>query len=471
MVHGLTFASALEQARLIRDRAVSSRELVELYLARIEQHDPELGSYVDVMAEQAQTLAAEKDERTATGEELPPFHGVPVAIKELALLAGRRATFGTVSMKDFVAPFDDEVVARLKRAGMVPLGKTNVPELGTLPTSESLLLGPARNPWDPQRTPGGSSGGAAAALAGGLCPVAQGSDGAGSLRIPASCCGVYTLKPSRHRVSNAPLFISDLGPALSVRGMLTRTVADTAAFLDVLAGYVPGDPCRLPAPERPFAELATRPPPRLRVGVLSSNPIGHLSAETRAAVDTATAALEEVGHETFAVDVDVGDDVIEAFETVWAALFAVQPFPSDSLEPFNRWLVGRGHGTPVADVMAAEWRLRLVSRDLTARFHGEFDVMLAPVLSELPLQVGAYRDREPELIWEHLKTYVVAVTPLVNAAGLPAAGLPLHHDDVSGMPVGVQLVGRLAEEATLLQVSAQLEQVRPWVQRRPPGLG
>lgn len=464
----LAFATAREQAELVRQKEVSSADLVNLYLDRIERLDGQINSYVHVLADRARDEATRKDEETASGgEELPAFHGVPVSIKELNFLAGAPTTLSTSAMEDFVAPFDDEVVARLQRAGMVPLGKTNAPELGTLPYTESQMFGACRNPWDQAHTPGGSSGGAAAALAAGLCPVSQGSDGGGSLRIPAGCTGVFALKPSRDRVSNAPMF-GDFGFGLITHGMLTRTVADGAALLDVISGYVPGDPGRLPEPPRPFADEVGRNPGRLRIGVLEHNPVGSLVPEVNAAVASARQLLDELGHDTVSIDLEVPDNVVATFEEVWAAMAASRPVPVDSLEPFNRWLAQRGEQRSASDYLSDQVSLQHFCRRLVARFHDEFDVMAAPVANRLPLKVGEFDDLPPEQTWEEIKDYL-GISPLVNASGQPAAAVPLHWDEATGLPVGVQFIGRLAEESLLIRLCAQLEEARPWVDRRPPG--
>lgn len=466
----LAFASALDQARMIREREVSSRELVDLYLERIDTYDGDLNSYIAVLHEEACRLADAKDEQTTStpSGDLPPFHGVPVSIKGLNFLRGQPATLGTRAMKDFRAPFDDHVVARLKAAGMVALGLTNVPEFGTVPYTESELHGPARNPWDPGRTPGGSSGGAAAALAAGLCPVSQGSDGGGSLRIPASNCGLFTIKPSRHRISRAPLFGS-FGFDLTTAGTLSHTVADTAALLDVLHGYVPGDPSMLPQPQRPFLEEVDRDPGPLRVGILSASPVSRYAPPASAALHAARQIVTELGHETVEVEVGIEDDVIDAFMDIWAAMLSAQPVPVATIEPMNRWLVEhRSREISGGAYLMAEFRLGQYCRQLVNRFHSDFDVLAFPVLTELPLRVREMADVDPEEVWQRLTNYVGA-TPIVNATGQPAIAVPLHHDEESGLPVGVQFVGRLAEESLLFRLAGQLERARPWNDRRPSG--
>ena len=285
------FASATEHARLIRAGEVSSVELVRLYLERIERLDPELNAFVTVRAEEA--LAEARAADAALGEG--PFHGVPIAVKDLTATAGIRTTYSSRAFADNVPDFDTAVVRRIREAGFVIVGKTNTPEFGTTAFTESELNGATRNPWNPERTVGGSSGGAAAAVAASLLPLAHGTDGGGSIRIPASCCGVFGLKPSRGRVSTAP-FPSLEG--LSTSGPISRSVADAAGFLDVIAGYEPGDPWWMPSPERPFADEVGEEPGRLRIAFTSTPPYDTpVDPDCVRAVESAATLLARLGHE------------------------------------------------------------------------------------------------------------------------------------------------------------------------------
>ncbi|HEY9659088.1 MAG TPA: amidase, partial [Allocoleopsis sp.] len=253
----LAFASALEQADLIRRKELSPLELTQLYLKRIQQLDGQLGSFFTVIADQAIADAEVKTEQLAqNSSDLPPFFGVPIAIKDLNAVAGVPFTCGSKALQGYIAPYDDGIVTRIRQAGCVILGKTATSEMGSLPYTEPDGFLPARNPWNLDHTAGGSSGGAAAAVAAGLLPIAQGSDGGGSIRIPACCCGIVGIKPARGRVSYAP--IGDALSGLATNGSLGRTVADAAALLDVMSGYIPGDPYWLPDPEIPFVEVAQR---------------------------------------------------------------------------------------------------------------------------------------------------------------------------------------------------------------------
>src|SRR4051795_671955 len=288
----LLWKSALDQARLVREGECSSRELVDATLDAIDRVDGELNAYVHVAADAARAAADEVEQ----GDERP-LAGVPIGVKDLlAPVAGMPMTWGMAAMKDWVPQEDGNVVRRLKRAGAIVVGKTNTPQLGILPVTEPEANGPTRNPWDTDRTPGGSSGGSGAAVASGMLALAHGNDGGGSIRIPAASCGLVGLKPSRGRVSMQPLW-TEGGVGLPVDGVLTRTVRDTAIGLDVLAGYEPGDAFILPPPSAAFAAAAERPPGRLRVGFGTESPNGvPVDPEVQQAVRDSAALLEEMGH-------------------------------------------------------------------------------------------------------------------------------------------------------------------------------
>ena len=368
----LAFLPATEQARLVREGDVSSVELVQAFLDRIERLDPGLNAFVTVRGDEAIADARESDERG----DGAPFRGVPIAVKDLTATAGTRTTYSCRAFADYVPDFDTAVVRRLREAGFVLLGKTNTPEFGTTAFTESELNGATRNPWDLERTPGGSSGGAAAALAAGLTPVAHGTDGGGSIRIPASCCGVFGLKPSRGRVSAAP-FTSLEG--LSTAGPITRFVADAAALLDVLAGYEPGDPWWAPPPERPFAEEATRSPGTLRIAVTTSPPLEtSVDPDCVAAAEDAASLLEELGHDVIDATPDWAEPQLEeTFLTVWQVSPTLWPADPELLTPLNRELAAIAHSTSAAEYAAAVFKLQTASRRIVA-FWNDVDVVLTP---------------------------------------------------------------------------------------------
>ncbi len=461
----LAYASATDQAALIRDRQVSSRELTELYLDRIERYDGLLGSYVEVVHDRAREAAAAADRAAAAGEPLGPLHGVPVSIKDLNFLEGTRTTLGTRAFSDHVASFTDHHVARLIGAGAVALGKTNVPEFGTTGHTETSLLGRCATPWDVTRNAGGSSGGAGAALAAGLCALSHGSDGAGSIRIPAAINGVVGLKPARDRISGGPM-TGDSAFGLSTGGALTRTVADAALALDVMAGYEPGDPGMAPPPERPWSEEVGRHPGTLRVGVCRQTPASPdgLHPSVTVALDRTVGTLEQLGHQVEEVELPVPDDLPDKVLTIWAAGLASQPVDPATFEPINRWLAEVGEQRSAADHAVAQFQLQLLSRRLVVAT-SHLDAVVLPVLTAPSRPNGVYLEADGESIfWD--QTALVGLTPLPNLTGQPSISLPLHHDRQVG-PVGVQFVGRPWDEAGLLRLAAQLEAAAPWHDRRP----
>ena len=461
----LAFAPALELAARVRARDVSPVELVELYLERIDRLDPQLNAYVTVDAEGA--LAAARAAEAAPADA--PFHGLPIPIKDLNETAGLRTTYSTKAYRDNVPAVDAAAVRRIREAGFVVLGKTNTPEFGTIAVTESELNGDCRNPWDVSRTPGGSSGGAAAATAAGLCPLAHGTDGGGSIRVPASCCGLVGIKPSRGRVSPAPYGSGSLG--LGTSGPIARTVRDAAALLDVLAGYETGDIFVAPEPERPFLAEADLDPGPLRVAVTVEPPV-------QVPVDPACAAAARDAAELLA---DLGHDVREAtppwrsdesivhFTRVWQVGPATVGIDDLSLlEPINRALAEDARATPSPEQVQSVMHLQQLVRRLVA-FWDDVDVLVTPTLALPPVPIGwtfEETDGDPRLAFARQMLFT-PFTPLVNVSGQPAMSLPLHRDD-DGLPIGVQLIGRPFAEATLVRLAAQLEQARPWADRRPP---
>jgi amidase len=458
----LAFLSAVEQARLVGTREVSSTELVRLYLERIARLDPELNAFVTVCGEAALKRAAAID--AERGDE--PFRGVPIAVKDLTPTAGLRTTFSSHAYSDFVPEYDTAVVRRIREAGFVIVGKTNTPEFGTTAFTESDLNGATRNPWNTDRTPGGSSGGAAAALAAGLIPIAHGTDGGGSIRIPASCCGVFGLKPSRGRVSSAPFGSLE---GLSTAGPLSRTVEDAAHLLDVLAGYEPGDPWWAPPPERPFASAAAAPPGALRIAVTSVPPIETpVSSECISALHSAAALLAELGHEVVESTPPWTDpDLFHTFIEVWQAGVALHPIDDLSLlTPLNRGLVESARASSAVDYVRAVARLQLIARR-TVSFWEKIHVVLTPTLAMPPVAIGWQESAEGAIEQLLRNTEFTPFTAIANLTGLPAVSLPLHWSD-DGLPIGVQAIGPPSGEALLLGLAAQVEAARPWVQRRPP---
>ncbi|MCW2977678.1 MAG: Amidase [Actinomycetia bacterium] len=464
MTEELAFTPALELAARVRARDVSPVELAELYLERIERLDPQLNSYVTVDVEGA--LAAARAAESAVSDA--PFHGVPTAIKDLNETAGLRTTYSTKACVDNVPQFDASVVRRIRNAGFVVLGKTNTPEFGTIAMTESELNGICRNPWDISRTPGGSSGGAAAATAAGLCPVAHGSDGGGSIRIPSSCCGLFGIKPSRGRVSPSPYGSGSLG--LGTSGPIARTVRDAAALLDVMAGYETGDFFVAPTPERPFLAETELEPGRLRIAVTTTPPIDvPVDPVCVAAADDAAKLLADLGHDVVAATPPwASGGLIDHFIRIWQVGPATAGIDDLSLlEPINRMLAEQARETPSPEHASSIMHLQRIAREVIA-FWNDVDVLVTPTLAMPPVPVGwTYEDADgdPQLAFDR-QTLFTPFTSVLNVTGQPAMSVPLHWSD-DGLPIGVQFIGKPFGEATLFRLAAQVEQARPWIDRRP----
>jgi amidase len=448
---------ALALAADVRAGEVSPRELAEQAIAHIERTNPELNFLVTECFEQA--LAAEP----ADG----PFRGVPMLVKDLTDTAGVRTTYSCRAFADRIPAEDAAVVRRMKQAGFVVLGKTNTPEFGITAVTESELNGDCRNPWDTSRTPGGSSGGAAAAVAAGVLPLAHGSDGGGSIRIPSSCCGLFGLKPSRGRVSPAPYVSGSL--ELSQNAGISATVRDAAAFLDAVAGYEPGDAHWAPPPERPFLEEVVREPGRLRVALTVEPPIpyGVEPAVAQIARDAAD-ALAALGHDVVEAAPPWRDEtLLSTFARLWQVTPALYPVEDESLlMPLNRALAAWARERSSVGYAQAVGALQLLARRVVAFWDG-VDVVLTPTLAKLPVPIGWVF--EPDDPWEQFArgAEFTPFTPVVNVTGQPAMSVPFGV--VDGLPVGVQLIGRPAGEAVLFRLAAQIEAAHPWAGRLPAG--
>jgi amidase len=468
----LMFRGAIELAAMVRSGEISARELVQTSLERIEELNPALNAFVQVDADGALATA----EGIAAGDERP-FAGVPIAIKNNRAVKGLRLTYGCPLMADHVAPYDHNVTRRLRDAGFVIVGTTTLPEYGILPVSEARIFGPTRNPWDLSRTPGGSSGGAAAAVAAGIVPVAHGNDGGGSIRIPAACCGLVGLKPSRGRISPAP----ELGDSsLGIDGVLTRTVADTAAILDVLAGYEPGDATWAPPPSEPFAVSAGVEPGRLRIAVTTNPPLPEAEVDplSAGAVADAVELLRSLGHEVDEVDPPWRDDSArELFGVVFSSQIALsiaysvrlagrEPAATD-MEPMSWAIYSMIRKLGSIESRAAEIALQRFTRGLVS-FLARYDALLTPALAERPLQIGTLDTAAPDPMSTFTRSgHFTPFTPIFNASGQPSISLPLY-EGADGLPLAVQLVGAPAGEGRLLALAAQMEAARPWAERRPP---
>lgn len=467
-LHDLT---ALEQAAALRAGETSPPELVEHYLARIARLGDEVGAFVTVTGDLARKQARLAESRLAGGGEGRPLLGVPTALKDLSQTAGIRTTFGSATTSDFVPEVSDEVVLRIEAAGMISLGKTSTPEFGSPCYTEPDVAPPSRTPWDLDRMAGGSSGGSAAAVAAGLVPAAHGSDGGGSIRIPASCCGLFGLKPSRGRISAGPVYGDPVG--LGTSGALSRTVRDAAALLDAMAGPAVGDPSWAPPlpPGETFLAACDRDPGHLRIARFSTPVIASATVhpEVLRAYEDASRLLEGLGHHIEEVDVPLAPEAVATFETCWAVLSTLSPVPEgreELLRPLTRWLRERGRGVSGPAFGLAVGDLRRVAAAALRRL-APYDAVLTPTLAQPPLRIGEIRDdADPARDFENQKAFT-PYTSAWNLTGMPAASLPLHMTP-DGLPVGVMLAARPSEDALLLSLCAQVEAAAPWRDRTPP---
>ncbi len=458
-------------AALVRQKQVKAIELIDASIERIKRLNPMLNAVVTPMFEQAR--------EAATGS-IPdgPFSGVPFLLKDLgAPYAGVRMTMGSSFMHNFVPDHDSELVSRLKRSGLIIVGKTNTPELGILPTTEPRLFGPCRNPWDVNRTPGGSSGGAAAAVAASFVPMAHGNDGGGSVRIPASCCGLFGLKPTRGRIPLGPDF-GDIFSGLVIDHVITRSVRDSAGVLDATAGPDIGDPYWAPPPARPFLQEVGADPGRLRIAFTTQTLTGlKVHLDCISAVQDAAKLCESLGHELEEASPEInGEMMSRAFMVIWSAgcawtidgmrLVTGQAPKQEQFEPLTWALYEMGRQQSASSYLLSLTYLQRSARAI-ARFFHKYDLWLTPTLAEPPVPLGFF-DSPPENPLQGLRRAeaFVPFTPLCNATGQPAMSVPLYWN-ADELPVGVHFVARFGDEATLFRLAAQLESARPWANRRP----
>jgi amidase len=479
----LAFLDATAQADLVRTGQASPLELVDAAITRIEKLNGDINAVIHERFDQARAEAA---------GDLPdgPFRGVPTLFKDLMCAQeGEPYGEGMLVAKEsgYRATHTDNLTKQYLAAGFVPLGRTNTPEQGLVPTTEPVAYGPTHNPWQLGRTSGGSSGGSSAAVASGMVPVAHGNDGGGSIRIPASCCGLVGLKPTRGRTSIGPE-LNEISSFLIVEGCLSRSVRDTAAVLDAIAGPFPGDPTPAPAPARPYLEEVGADPGRLRIGVLTHNPIGEaaIDPECVAAAEGTAKLLESLGHHV-EVSSPAGfdnEDLIMQFGAVWAADCGAaldswakkigRPITADDVEILTWALAEMGRTVTAAQlieaVTAAGQANRLAAQWWASEVDGGggFDLLLSPTLGEPPVAHGTFDSTPDNPLGGFLRSAdFVPFTAQFNVSGQPAISLPMHWTP-DGLPVGVQLVGAFGREDLLIRVAAQLETAQPWADRIPP---
>ncbi len=469
-MEGIAFTSAAELAALVRSRTASPAELVEAALRRIEALEPRLNAFVELDGERALAAAAAVE----PGDHRP-FAGVPIGVKANVPVEGLCMNFASRFLDGHRPDHSAYLVRRLREAGFVVVGVTNLPEFAILPTTEPRHTGPTRNPWDLERTPGGSSGGSAAAVAAGMLPLAHGNDGGGSLRIPAACCGLVGLKPSRGRISRGP----DLGDSwLACDGVLTRTVTDTALALDVLSGYEVGDATWAPRPVEPYTTAVRRDPGRLRVAVSHANALGvDVDPECRRGLVVAAEVLAGLGHDVEEVEPTLpGPDVLPLFLSAfgpgvalginYGVLLAGREPEDDEIEPLSRAVLEQARGTPSIGYLGAVAQLQALARGIVA-FFADYDVLVTPALAERPLPIGECNGLGERPLEDLDRSgRFTPYTSLYNVTGQPAVTIPVGFGS-DALPTAVQVVGKPLGEDTLLQVAAQMEAAQPWAHQRP----
>ena len=476
MTDDLSFLDATAQAELVRTGQVSPIDLVDAAINRIEKLDSEVNAVIHRRFDRA------RDEAASAALPDGPFRGVPTLFKDLmCAVEGEPYHEGMRFLKDndYRPHYTDNLVHRFRDAGFVCCGRTNTPELGLVPTTEPAVYGPTLNPWDTSRSPGGSSGGSAVAVATGMVPVAHGNDGGGSIRIPASCNGLVGLKPSRGRTSLGPRW-GQLTAILNCELVLARSVRDAARVLDAVWEPFPGDPVIAPAPARPFADELGTDPGRLRVGILTKNPIGtgEVHTDCVAAAEDAGRLLESLGHRVEPSYPHAFEDpeILVPFTTIWTADCAHylddfgnlvgKPVTEADVEPLTWALAESGRAVTGAQFREAVREMEELGRR-GAQWWDGFDLLLTPTLGEPPLPLGTLDPRPGKPMDGYIRAAeFVPFTVQFNVSGQPAISLPLYWN-VEGLPIGSQLVAPYGREDLLLRVAAQLERARPWADRRP----
>jgi amidase len=458
------YIEAYELRELVLKKELRPREVAEFFLARIEELNPKLGAFITVTADRALADAARLEKMNASDAARLPLFGVAYSLKDLLWTKDIRTTFGSKNYENWYAPADAELAVRLANSGGILLGKTSTPEFGLRPTTEGGLCPPARNPWNLEHTAGGSSGGSAAAVAAGLHPVAQGSDGGGSVRIPAACCGLVGIKPSRGRITRAPSEGESWG-GLSTTGPIARTVRDAALMLDAMAGMMPGDPYAAQPPARPFVEEVGAHPQKLRLAVINQSALGSVDAETLAALESACGVFREMGHSIEPITLDPGAMLGKfARVIVGASVSALNIANPELLDPVARGTYEWGAKISAADYIRAVTGMHNTSREIIDALM-PYDALLAPTLTRPAVRIGSLPSN-PATGADEIYGWIAFTFPF-NSTGQPAISIP-NGFSKAGLPLALQIVGRPGDEAGIIAIAAEFERARPWKDRHPP---
>jgi amidase len=458
------YIGAYALRELVRRKEVRPREVAEFFLARIERLNPRLGAFMTITGERALADAARLERMGDAERAALPLFGVAYSLKDLTWTKGIRTTMGSKNFEHHVPEVDQEYAARIAAAGGILLGKTTTPEFGGRPTTEDGLCPAARNPWNLEFTAGGSSGGAAGAVAAGLGPIAEGSDGGGSIRIPSSCCGLVGIKPARGRVSFAPVMGEAWGGFATV-GPIARSVRDAALLLDVMAGPADGDPYWATPPAAPFADAVTQRPRKLRLAAISASSIAPVEAETLGAFETACATFRAMGHTVEPIALDPAAALLDVTrKLIFAGIGSIPLKDLSIVDPVVRSLWERGRAISAAEYLGTISQMHNTAREIV-RALLPYDALITPTLTSPPMRLGAAH-ADPAKYADDFFGWIAFTFPF-NATGQPAVSVP-NGFTKGGLPIGLQIVGRPADEAGLIALAAAWEEARPWAGQRPP---
>ncbi|HUA35101.1 MAG TPA: amidase [Candidatus Binataceae bacterium] len=457
------FIEATELRALVLKHELRPREVAEFFLARVEKLNPQLGAFITITPERALADADRLEKLSRDEAAKLPLFGVPYSLKDLLWTKEIRTTFGSKNFENWHAPQDADLAIRLANSGGILLGKTSTPEFGLRPTTEGGLCPPARNPWNPEYTSGGSSGGAASAVASGMHPVAQGSDGGGSIRIPCACCGLFGIKPSRGRVTFAPEKAEGWG-GLSTMGPIARSVRDGALMFDAMVGSADGDFYRAPAPARPFVDALKTLPSKLRFAAITKSVLGVADSEVLGAFESACATMRELGHTIEPIELD--PSLINRYTrtVIGSSVSALQIENPDLLDPVVRASYDWGKKISAAEYLRALASLQNLAREIVQALI-PYDALLTPTLTRPPMRVGTLPS-SIEAAADEIYSWNAFLFPY-NSTGQPAVSIPCGFTK-SGLPLAFQVVGRPYDEAGLISIAAQFEEARPFQQNRPP---